>query len=294
MAGAIASLVDTRTPSTPGYLGRLDLTLANGYVVQTIDIGFPEVRTVSDPITDGDGTFDYTANYGARAFTLSVGLVPEATPGATHQSLIDAMRAFMHPALRPVVQFKLSAADALRQVSVRADQSAFVDQFVTDDFAYATCGWRVPSGIMEGATVVSVMADPATRAGRTYPRHYARTYNIAGALIPAVATNVGTESVDPFVRFHGPTTGPSITLVESGYIVGLTRNGGAVVESGQWVDVDFRARTVVRSDGVNLYNTLDIPTQWWRLAPGANHVTFAANAWAGSAHAEVAFRPAWI
>lgn len=315
--GIVVSILDTRATNVPGYLGQLDLTPANGYAVQSIDIGFPEMRAVVENVTDANGTTDSTQYYGARPFTMAIGVAPELVawapdetlpftlpvllPGSglptspsSNLSLVDALRAYMRPGMRPVIRFKLAGSDELRQVSVRADQSSFIDQYVNDEFMVITCGWRVPSGVIESATAYSLSAFPATKPNRSYSWSHPRVYPAAGNLRSVAADNAGTEYVDPLVRFFGPLTGPAITHLSAGKTLRLTRNGGVSLVDGEYVDVDFRSRTVVKSDGTNLYNRLDTPAQWWQLVPGNNDVSFSADTWTGAAHAEVIYRSAWI
>ena len=54
----------------------LTLDEANGWFVQSLDVGYPQVRAVVNPRADADGVYDSTLYFGARTVSLSLRAFP--------------------------------------------------------------------------------------------------------------------------------------------------------------------------------------------------------------------------
>src|SRR6478752_432590 len=72
---------------------RLDSSL--GVIVNSIDVGFPEVRSVTTSRSSQDGTVDTSQYVGARSVTAEVTLPPTGW-----YSVEDLFRAVLHPTNR--------------------------------------------------------------------------------------------------------------------------------------------------------------------------------------------------
>lgn len=293
-------LVDTRPASTAGHLGSLDLTIANGYVVQSVQIGLPAPRVSAQPRTGGHGTDDETQWFGARAVQLTVKLYPEAV-GISSERLARQIGGFLHPAVRPVMNYLLhpnDPASTKMRVRVRADSAPYTDQFTEPGWVELSIGFAVPDGRVETADAV-VMSLPAVAgspvAGRTYPWTSPRTYPSGVESGAGIAVNCdGDQEVDAIIRLYGPCQGPRIENVTSG--AALVFDPSVTIAVGEFIECDTRFRTV-RLNGdptFNLYGKLAFASSSWEqmIVPGVQTMRFAPSVASSPAQAIVEFRPA--
>lgn len=107
------------------------------------------------------------------------------------------------------------------------------------------------------------------------PFIYSTTLRTTGSLAPGTNTTVenqGNATVFPTaVTITGPGTGPQVRWLNYPsyvpmYFPALT------LTSGQAMTIDFANKTILRNDGVNLYQYLALPPNgnWVPLAPGNN------------------------
>ena len=82
--------------------------------------------------------------------------------------------------------------------------------------------------------------------------------------------------------------GAEITVVTTGQSLTLT----ATLASGDYIDVDTAARTVLLNGTADRYSYLTTP-QWWGIQPGANEIRYFADVTTAST-ATVTFRSAWV
>jgi hypothetical protein len=92
----------------------------------------------------------------------------------------------------------------------------------------------------------------------------------SGATLAVSAPNSGNYPSPPLIRVLGPATSIQLTNAatdESLFLEGMS------LSAGEWVEVDFAARTAVREDGTNVYDRVAFPgSKWWSLVPGSNTV----------------------
>lgn len=289
----VARLEDTRSPAV---LSTLHLIPSNGYAVQAIDTGFPEVRGIASNKTDADGTYDISAHFGARPVTLVVGLNPDVV-SSTNQALVEALRAFMHPRLRPALYYTIDGGSE-RRIELRADQSTFVDQFVEVAYGFITCGWRAPKGIIESGTLTTetLEAGSAALGGRAYDLDFDVSFPGAGVLGEGLLTVGGVLPVDPVIRLYGPCTDPAIVHVDQAKVMSFDGNGGITLGAGEYLEVDVSAKTVTLStDGSSKYDRLNVAeSDWITLEPGDNRVRFVPYAFTAGSEAVFTYRAAWL
>jgi hypothetical protein len=103
----------------------------------------------------------------------------------------------------------------------------------------------------------------------------------------AQVSNQGNFSALPVWTVQGPVTSPRLEHVTSARTVTLS---GLTLAAGEFVVVDFAARTVLLMGTASRYHTFT--GDWWVLDPGVNEIRYAAAAGAGSA--TLSYRHAWI
>lgn len=171
-------------------------------------------------------------------------------------------------------------------------------------FSYNIDGaeWRL--GIARGLNLELIAPDPALyglikksgilnipepAGGRTYPRTYPLTYGggISGDLN---AQNDGNRKAWPTIKVYGPITNPSLR----NNTTDQTLSFSLVIGSGDFLEVDFRQRTVLLGGTASRYNSIVGFPDWWPIQPGSNFLTLLADS-AGEGHyAEVFWRDAYI
>lgn len=273
-------------------LGRLDLDwrTQDGIARVSWEIGVPEVREVTEGVVDGDGEWDQSAHHGASMLSLEL-----AVFGPLRDELIDRLRSFCQPRLRPVFGYEWNGTT--RRLVLRTDRMSAPRTNPGSD--QVQMSWRVPSGVQESyeANVLTVLPETTAATGRTYPRSYPINYRrvSSGATAPAPFLVAGTAPVMPLLRLYGPCERPRVEHIESGARLEFTRGDALSIASGEFLEVDFEYRTV-RLNGdpaENRYRHLAAST-WFRFMPGRNHIRFYPVGWSGSAMCEVQWRDRWI
>lgn len=99
-------------------------------------------------------------------------------------------------------------------------------------------------------------------------------------------TNTGTRAAQWTATIPGPVTNPRIAHVGTGRALDLTID----IPTGQTLTIDSAARTVLL-DGSNRYSTLAPGSAWFDLAPGANELSYQADA--GTGQLTISHRSTW-
>ncbi len=151
--------------------------------------------------------------------------------------------------------------------------------------------WKARDPVLYGQfTNTSTLTLTVAAPGRTYAKTYDRTYPTGALVGSGVAVpNAGNYQAFPKFRLYGPLTTPSLILVAGS--VQYTWSLNYTIPAGQYVDVDFRYKTVTGSSGENLYKYTAGST-WWLLAPGDNAVTLQAAG--GSGYADISWKNAYM
>jgi hypothetical protein len=255
-----------------------------------IDFGWPDVRTVADDRTDADGTQDTTERHGARAVTLTLKLI-----GETRLQDLDALRAFCHPRQRPVLTVGTSGWVEPRRVQLRPGPQTAPLRGQDGAHIPVQVGWIAPDGLLEAVTASELTVAPSGNAktGISYPVSYPVSYEVSTSGGPVTVTNAGNTSVSPVVRMYGPCSGPVISVDGGGALSFPT----LTINAGDYVEVDFRERTVLADGRASLsrLGTLDFASaSWWRLLPGDNLVRYSPASYSGAAAAVVMWRDSWL
>lgn len=133
--------------------------------------------------------------------------------------------------------------------------------------------------------------DSTTIAAAAGGRQYDRTYNVtygasAGGFL--VLTNDGNFPSRPFATITGPASNPRIENVTTGQTMRLA----LTVAAGDFVEVDFDARTIMLNGTASRYSSLTAASEWWELAPGNTEVRFRADDTGGEL--DISWRSAWL
>ena len=273
-------------------VGTLDLDDGTSYVTESLDLPLPVVRAVTDDRTEADGTFDQTRFMGARAVTAAV--VCMAGPEGL-QPVVDAVRAFLHPSLRPALVWECLGGGR-RRITVRSASHDVTYEQPT--YVATTLGFVAPGGLVESDDlhVVTIPAITSLDAqGRTYNLTFNRVYPASPPIFGSAVPNAGSAAVWTWkARLYGPCTDPQLENLTAGRTLAFT---GLTLLRGQYVELDC-ARHTARIDSdpeLSVYNRLDITASvWWPLLPGTNMVRYRAASAEEGAFAEIEYRDAWL
>lgn len=297
MSNIEVTLVDSLAPTAPGYKAPLPLLVANGYVPQSLTIGFPEVRDVSAKRPVAHGTFDFTQFHGSGSVSLVVGIASELTPLLDDQDLEDQLRAWMPPYRRTYLYYRFSQAKALRRILVRTSQAARSFNFVKNSFGLISMAWRSVDGVSEGVDDVTFDVSPGGTAelGRAYDLTFDRTYPASDPLGTALRFIQGTEETLPFIRIFGPCTQPRIENRTTGKKLEFISSFSLL--AGEFLDIDFKEGTVLlNGDTANSrYDKVDSSvSDWWTLIPGNNQIRYYPLTFTVPSLATVIYKPKFI
>ena len=244
---------------------------AQGYFCESLDLGFPDVRDVTNNRPDADGIDDRTRFMGGRV--VSADITALASAGVGH---IDAIAAsfgpFMVPSARPVLHYVLDRPGAPeRTLTLRG----------------AGGGWPIAGPFQRDIQLQWIAADPIARdpiassatawagagdvLGRVYDLAFPRVYP-AGSGVPSVAQILGHGDVpiQPMVRVYGPISNPRVSFDTADgptvhYEVGMTYR----IDGGHYVDIDTRAHSAQDDAGASVLAYLDWPAILWPFLPNS-------------------------
>lgn len=100
--------------------------------------------------------------------------------------------------------------------------------------------------------------------------------------------NSGNGIYYPSVRFTGPVTNPQITNETVGKFIRLQ----ITLAVGEYVDLDFKRKTVTDNLGTNKYATKS--GDWWFVQPGSNVIRFTADVYNASSLANIKYRDSYL
>lgn len=111
------------------------------------------------------------------------------------------------------------------------------------------------------------------------------SYGSGGSIFPA---NNGNAPSYPTARINGPVTNPALR----NEAIGRELQMNLTLASGEYVDLDFKRKTVTNHQGVNRYDAKS--GDWWFLQPGTNEVKFRANTYDANAVTTFKFRDSYL
>ena len=280
----------------------LTFTPDEGWYVELVDLGHPEIREVSTSATDADGTIDTTELIGARDIVVTGTMIDDVD---TLDEMRDRLRMFMAPRLRPVL-YVAAVGKPERRAVVRGVRMP--DRVIGRGWDSFQAVFRAPFGILESAELHEASAFPSgegAELGRDYDLTFDRTYPTSPVLGSRTVVNAGTIDAYPVLRIFGPVgaapgadpQGPDTTTIRN-----LTTGKNLVFEdlvvaAGDYCEIDTRRKTI-RINGLpeqSRYDRLKFPdSRWWTLVPGENELRFSPETSSGVAELRILWRSAWI
>ena len=269
-------------------LGALTMPLeGDGYFCSSLDLGWPEVREVTNNRPDADGIDDRTRLMGGRVVQADITALAGA--GARIDDVAAAFGPFMVPSARPVLHYVLDrGANTERTLTLRGSGYAWpvVGPFQRD----ISLQWVAADPIARDPNAQTVVAWAGTGVlGRVYNLVFPRVYPV-GAGLPSTAQIIGHGDVpvQPYVRIFGPVTNPRVTFDTVGppsahYEVGLT----ARIDAGHFVGIDTRAHTAWLDDvaSQSMLASLTWASLKWPMLPNAPDATTMALTGSGTTSA---------
>lgn len=263
----------------------------NGFYVDDVT-GFdsPNVRQNLEDLPEQDGAAAGSFYYGARPVTLSGTAYFSGGVAARNQAIVQLQAALR--GLRGDITVKSQAQglpamqayarlDNLRVTKGSGVQKQFIVSLICPDPLIYSQATNSQTGT--GLVALSGAAFPLV-----FPIDFGGG---SGATVTFTITNAGNFDTPPVIRITGPISDPRITNAtrgESFYI------DNVALVTGEYVDVDMRNRTVMKSDGANLYSRVRFPSStWWKLSAGANSIELRSSSVTSTATLLVAWRDAW-
>jgi hypothetical protein len=242
-----------------------------GYVCQSLDLGWPDVRDVTSNRPDADGIEDRTRYMGGR--TVSADVTALAGAGAVIDEVASAFGPFMVPSARPVLHYVLDRPGATeRTLTLRSSgyEWPIAGPFERD----IQLQWVAADPVARDPVVQSATAWAGTGIlGRVYNLVFPRVYPV-GANVPTLGQIVGHGEVPikPYLRIYGPITAPHVSLrnnlapiVQSN--IWLTSR----IDAGHFVGIDTLRHTARMDDDPNqsVLASVDWANTTWPVLPNA-------------------------
>lgn len=225
---------------------------------------------------------------GGRVFTITLELY--AADNAALTAAVNALGTafavgeladltFQIPGVAGGTMGKISARCRRRQLPVNLEYLYRIP--------LATIEMAAPDPLLYSASATTVNIPLAVpTGGLTFPATFPLVFGTTGTFGSVNVTNSGNANSAPTFRVYGPVTNPSLT----NYTSGTTFTVGITLASGEFLDIDMSARTVLLGGTGNRYSYVTAPN-WWELVPGVNEVRFTAST--GSSSTDMTFRSAW-
>lgn len=261
-----------------------------GFRVSVLDIGLAEIRSNTYGRVDADGDDDTTRHHGAAAVSMQLLIKP--TSDTTAQALLDRLRGFCRPALRPYLYFD-DEDGVERRIRLRPDQAS--TPWRMPGLREVQIGWRAPDGIVEAAepTVVEANATVGTEGGIEFPITFPLVFSSSSPVGAFDISNDGTAVVYPMIELWGPSTGPRIENRDGD---GYMSFPSLTLDDSEWLEIDTRDRTILLNGLSNQlrYDDVDFETLVWpAAAPGTSSWRYFPESFGDGARAVVSIRSGW-
>jgi hypothetical protein len=227
-------------------LGRLDLECEEGFVVNSFEIGFPNVREVVRGRAISDGVFDDTRYLGSRVVTVSLRFISGGCDAVgSSQTLIDKVMPYLSPRRRPRLVWSLQRdVNEMRSAIVRGlNAPLFITQraYPTIVFQWVTTDAYAESPIETCETIRPT--DPPEEIGREYDLDFDREYIPIPPVGGFFAFNAGNAPAHWRGTIRATATDPVLTVGSNQMI--FDRNGGITLVTGQTLVIDTQERTIL-------------------------------------------------
>jgi hypothetical protein len=251
-----------------------------GWVCTELDLGYPDIREVTNNAPIQHGIDDVTAYFGGRVVTASITAVPDGT--LPLDDIVSLFGRYTNPGARPELHFtRQSASYDERMLLLRA--SGWSAPMGVPSKREFQLSWVAPDALIRNAiiSVSSAWVGEDDQGGRVYePPDLAayggvdRDYStvVGSPSVPGAPVSRGDLPVSPLLRIYGPITQPVVRLsgvapdrtpVQAQVAFGST----LVIGSGEWVDVDCKARTANRNGdpAQSVFSEIEFDATQWPL-----------------------------
>lgn len=279
-------------------LGRLELGDLP-FVVESFQIGSPDIRDNIKNRALADGVFDDTMYHGASAITLTMRLAPHVKCSNRiadywFATLRDTVVSYMSPRLRPRLYWRYPGdsgpiPDAMMGASDGAGQWAEVRgaawPFVVSGPKYPTFAvqFKNPLGQMflgdpEAAPHTASAFPGIDLDGRPYDLVFDRDYpNTTYPAGTAIIHNNGNSYADWTLQVHGPFDAGATVVITCPCGTVNTIELNQAVPVNQYVEFKSRNRTILLDSGVSYYPHTNFGEWTWeevRISHGDTRMTF--------------------
>lgn len=262
------------------------------YWLITFELGYPDVREVSQPVPGRDGENDITAHFGAAAHTMTLRIRDDQP--TSRDALLDQLRGYCSPKLRAYLHLTKDGWPDERRTLVRGVQAPAT--FDRPGPLPISVGWKAPRGVWESTVQQSQVLFPSSGSAGGAPVPWIFPLQFAAGNVPGAASlsNGGTVDALPFIDIYGFCTNPVIKNLTTGEQLAFT---GLTVQAGDFIRVDMARQVALLSNdaGQSRYGFLDFTSlTWWGLPPGSSQIAFLPGNPGSTCQAVIYFRDSFI
>jgi hypothetical protein len=261
----------TATLSSNG-LSSLDLTCDEGYVLVSLEIGFPAERPVVRSRALADGVFDESTYLGQRAVTATLRLDHRVM---TTQALLDRLMPFMSPRRRPLLTWSLPQTPTdFRSLTLRGVDAPLV--ISGPKYTTIICSWVSEGAFTLDPTVQCETinpSDPPVEGGREYDLEFDRVYTPLVPVGGILVNNAGSAPAHWTMTILASVVDPLVTVGSTQ--MDYSQNGGITLVTGQTLNISTLDRTIYLNNDPSLsrYDRVNFEDWTWDdllLQPGLN------------------------
>lgn len=254
------------------------LRLDGDYEIQMIEglRGMPEVRSSDVPILGRHGLFLGGNWLGGRIITIVVAVVPSdpTTFDVAMEALAAAFSLSQTEAPLTCWVRGLGAGEAVRLYARPRKFDAPMDTAYNQGVAIVAIQLSCTDPLIYGDTEQTASTTlTETTAGLEWSLDWALDWGGASTAGSIIAENRGNFEAPVVLRIDGPVTNPRIENLT----VGRTIELGITLLTGEFIEIDTAAHTVMLGGTASRYSTITDDSQWWNLAPGVNTLNFHAS-----------------
>jgi hypothetical protein len=240
-----------------------------GWLTGLSGLDSPEVRESADDLIGDDGGVHGDFFYGRRPIILEGNIDGRPTNVERNQRMTRLQR----------------ASNATRRDSVlRWIVEGGVDQIVK---VRRNQPLRISGGVLKEFQLAMVSADPRIYAAQIQEQRF-----LPGVTTGTI-TNYGTMRTPPLMTVYGPATDIEVRNFTTGEAIIMAPS--FTLTGSQSVTFDVANRTAIRSDGVNVFSSVQFAsTTWWEIQPGVNNPRLTATGTTGATSLLIQWQDAWI
>jgi hypothetical protein len=276
-----------------------------GYAMLELDLGYPDVRDVTNNRPVQHGIDDQTRYFGGRVVTAKI----TAWPGGkvALDDIPEIFLRYMRPGVRPELHYT-TISDAGRERVIVLRASAFASPLPSPHKREMSLSWVAPDPLIKDAEVRTAISWAGSSAppGRSYPLNFNRIYPPgSGASTTAYIICNGDVPVPPLMRFYGPATGPRVDtkalVIDNAdppvFVGQIVFKPSFTIEAGQWVDIDCRDHSAMLNGSEPVLDQIVFSgTQWPLLYPSpyTNEVTCSGGTTSGITQVQIIWQDLYL